>query len=323
MSDKEKVAAPEAVKSAEPTVQETPKAETPIQEAVAPVAEIVTLEEAPKKLDLSTGSKVVFLRAEARNGHLPKEVLAEAVRKLSSVFSGRQPLRGLDQEEEKKYLGTMLDVGPEDKEWGRTTRLFWAELRIPVPFKGVPLEIGLDQNGFPLDLDAYVKYRFAKAHPHVGNSEADMKKYIKKVFYIQDLSQEAKNKNNSVQVSKLAYAEFIKACEQPKKLKVLITTLGNMSASGMDKETMENILHEICLKEPARFLKLSKDKDLELRAEIHDFLETSVLHKVGNAILDIDDIIGNDIDEAIVYLRNPRYSSQLNTLRVKHREATS
>lgn len=94
---------------------------------------------------VSFGSKKVYLRAKPLQNHLPKLVRAEAVSKLSSIFVNRQPLRGLNPEEEKKYLGTLLDVGPEDKEWGRFTRRFWAELRIPVGFSGVELEIGVDE----------------------------------------------------------------------------------------------------------------------------------------------------------------------------------
>ena len=46
-------------------------------------------------------SKKIFLRRKEINNHLPKEVLAEAVSKLSSVYVNRQPLKGLSVEDEK------------------------------------------------------------------------------------------------------------------------------------------------------------------------------------------------------------------------------
>ena len=55
-------------------------------------------------------SKKVFLRRKEINNHLPKEVLAEAVSRLSSVYVNRQPLKGLSVEDEKKYLNGILDV---------------------------------------------------------------------------------------------------------------------------------------------------------------------------------------------------------------------
>ena len=80
--------------------------------------------------------------------NVTNEILAEAIVKLSSVFVNRQPLRGFtDTETETKYLSTLLDVGPEDREWSRYVRRFWAELRIPVGFAGMELEVGKDQDG--------------------------------------------------------------------------------------------------------------------------------------------------------------------------------
>ena len=49
-------------------------------------------------------SKKVFLRRKDLDSHLPKAVRAEAKMKLSSVYVNRQPLKGFDPEDEKKYL---------------------------------------------------------------------------------------------------------------------------------------------------------------------------------------------------------------------------
>ena len=57
-------------------------------------------------------SKKVYLRAKQINNHLPKEINASAIRKLSSVYVNRQPLKAFDPEDEKKYLAGMLDVDP-------------------------------------------------------------------------------------------------------------------------------------------------------------------------------------------------------------------
>ena len=58
-------------------------------------------------------SKKVYLRRKEINNHLPKEVLAEAVSRLSSVFVNRQPLKGFSPADEKKYLNGILDVSPD------------------------------------------------------------------------------------------------------------------------------------------------------------------------------------------------------------------
>ena len=58
-------------------------------------------------------SKKVFIRRKEIHNHLPKEILAEAVSKLSSVYVNRQPLKGFNPTDEKKYLNGILDVSPD------------------------------------------------------------------------------------------------------------------------------------------------------------------------------------------------------------------
>ena len=74
-------------------------------------------------------------------GHLPKEVRAGAISKISSVYVNRQPLKGVEGEEAKKLLNGMLDVGPDHVEWPKHVKKFWAELMIKVPFEGIELEV--------------------------------------------------------------------------------------------------------------------------------------------------------------------------------------
>ena len=49
-------------------------------------------------------SKKIYLRRKDIDSFLPDTVRAEAVMKISSVFVNRQPLKGFDYEDEKKYL---------------------------------------------------------------------------------------------------------------------------------------------------------------------------------------------------------------------------
>ena len=86
-------------------------------------------------------SKKVYLRAKQINNHLPKEINASAIRKLSSIYVNRQPLKPFDPQDEKKYLEGMLDVDPAHMEWPKHTKKFWAEFTIPVGFEGVELEV--------------------------------------------------------------------------------------------------------------------------------------------------------------------------------------
>ena len=106
-------------------------------------------------------SKKVFIRRKEINNHLPKAVQAEAVTRLSSVYVNRQPLKGLDPLEEKKLMEGILDVSPSHNDWPKHSKEFWAEMTIPVGFTGVELEIGLNEDGSPISIMDYLKYKFA------------------------------------------------------------------------------------------------------------------------------------------------------------------
>ena len=227
----------------------------------------------------------------------------------------------MDSDEEKKYLGTLLDVGPEDKEWGRHTRRFWAELRIPVGFSGVPLEVGVDQEGWPLKLMDYIKYRFAKAHALVASSEEEMMRNAQKRFFILNPKAEATKKHGNIQLAKRADREFIKACDDPKRMQNLLKVLSKVRVDGMTAESIENFLYDLKVKEPNKFLTAAMDENLDIRAEIATFVEYGVLQKIGNAIVHLDETIGADENETIIYLKNPKKSGVLNVLRTKLIEA--
>jgi hypothetical protein len=274
--------------------------------------------------DTEYGSHVVFLRRKEQHGHLPKEILADAKVKLSSVFHNRQPLRGFDVDslEEKTYLKEILDEGPESPNWGKLVRQFWAEMRVQVEFRGLPLEIGFSAKHSPINASDYAIYAFAKRHPHVADSLEDMEKDVRKNFYIQDPSKEVAKKNTSVQLGKRADREYIKASEDEVRMRNLLRVLSPTNIDKIDAEGTENMLFDIKNAEPKKFLSAALDPNLDMRAEISFFIEKGVLQKIGNTILNMDETLAQDMDECIKVLKNPKNSGLLNTLRAKYKEAT-
>jgi len=276
------------------------------------------------KISVDFGTKKIYIRRKEVASHLPKEIRAEAVVKLSSVFVNRQPLRGFsDTDLEVKYLSTLLDVGPEDREWSRYVRRFWAELRIPIGFAGMELEVGKDQEGEPLNLMDFIKYNFAKRHPLVADSIEEMQKSSLMRFYIQDPNKDDKTKNNAVQVAKRADREFIKASDDNVRMKNILRVISNVKVDTLDSEQIENMLFDLKQKSPAKFLKFATDENLDVRAEISSFIESGVLHQIGNAIVNVDETLGEDMDDAIRVLKSPKRSGVLNTLRLRHKELSN
>jgi len=265
-------------------------------------------------------SKKVFLRQKELLNHLPKAVRAEAVMRISSVYVNRQPLKGFDPEDEKKYMQEVLDVSPDHGDWPKHSKQFWADLTIPVGFTGVELEIGKDDNGKPLSIMDYIKYNFALRHPHVALTKEEMNKDYSKRFYIQDLSREDKVKNNSIQFKKDADKEFIKASSNPKSMKRILRLMSDVNPDRMTSEQIENALYEIKNTSPKKFIRVAIDKNLELKAEIEEMVSAGVLRKIGNQVIFIDEVLGDTIDDAVVHLKDKKNSGKLTILRAKLKE---
>jgi hypothetical protein len=265
-------------------------------------------------------SKKIYLRRKDLDGHLPKAVRAEATMKLSSVYVNRQPLKGFNAADEKKYMQGILDVNPEHLDWPKHSKTFWAELTIPVGFTGVELEIGKDDDGNPLNIMDFIKYNFALKHPHVALTKEEMNKEFGKRFYIQDHSREDKNKNTEVQIKKDADKVFIKLSTSVPSMKRVLRLISNSNPDRMTDDQIENALYEIKSKEPQRFVKIATDKNLEMKAEIEELVSAGVLRKIGNQVIFIDEVLGDTIDDTIVHLKDKKNSGKLTILRAKFKE---
>jgi len=263
--------------------------------------------------------KKIMLRRKEVMGHLPKEVRASAITKLGSVYVNRQPLKGVEGEEAKKIMMGILDVSPDHVDWPKHEKLFWQNLIIKIPFEGLELEVGVDKNGKPYNIDHYLKYRFALKHPYVADNKDKM--MGKQQFYFVDADRDTKVKNKEIQIRKDADKEFIKASSDEKKMDWMLRILSKTNPARLTREQKENSLYDLKDENPKKFFKLATDKDLELKAEIESMIESSVLRKIGNQVIYIDEVLGETLEDTIVYLKNKKNSGTLTVLRAKLKEA--
>ena len=265
-------------------------------------------------------SKKVYLRRKDLNNHLPKAVQAESTMKLSSIYVNRQPLKGFTPAEEKKYLQEILDVAPSHVDWPKHSKVFWADLTIPVGFTGVELEIGLDDEGMPINIMDYIKYRFALKHPHVALTRDEMDADFNKRFFIQDLSRDDKVKNNKIQLKKDADKVFIKLSGGLKDMKRVLRLMSNSNPDRMTEEQIENALYEIKDSAPKKFLRIATDKNLEMKSEIEEMVTAGVIRRIGNQVIFIDEVLGDTLEDTVVYLKDKKNSGKLTILRAKLKE---
>jgi hypothetical protein len=265
-------------------------------------------------------SKKIFLRRREILNHLPKEVRAEAVTRLSSVYVNRQPLKGFDRTDEAKYLDGILDVAPTHPDWPKHTKEFWANLAIPVGFTGVELEIGKDADDNPLSVMDYIKYNFALRHPQVGLNKDEMTKSQQLRFYIHDISRDIKKRNVEIQKRKDADKEFIKISASIDSMKRVMRVLSDSNPDRMSEEQLENALYEIKNTNPMKFVKVCRNSNLTVLAEIRQLISAGVLRKIGNQVIFIDEVIGENNEDAVVYLKDKKNSGQLTIMRAKLKE---
>lgn len=263
-------------------------------------------------------------RKERQREGVPPEVMQDAIMTVSSVFKDGRPLKPLSNEEEKQLLPLFRDLDPDDpKEFSKDVKKFWEDFRVKVPYNGKELDITVDENGVPDEPDQYVMWRFCKEHPQVAGSESEMKKNITKHFYIYDPEEQVSSKNKEVKAKIDANKECIKLLSGQKKdmekaRRVLALMQNSYNVYNLSEQEIENQLYEIAQEKPEQFLKIVKDTNLDVRAELQQLVSLGVINKVGNSYIYIDNTIGYTEDEAIQFMKDTERNSQVIT-ELKHK----
>ena len=180
------------------------------------------------------------------------------------------------------------------------------------------MEVGLDENEMPLNAEHYLQYRFALKHPKCAGSKNDMLSTHK--FYIHDNKSDEMAKAKQVRLRKDADKEYIKASSDPATMDRMLRMMSKAKPETLNIDQKETILYEIKNNEPAKFIRIARDKNLELKAEIEEMVSAGVLRKIGNQVIHIDEVLGETTEDTIVYMKDKKNSGTLTTLRAKLKE---
>ena len=260
--------------------------------------------------------KKIYIRRKEASGFLPKEILVAARVVLGSVFVGRQPLNGLSREEAKSFLPSILGLPFDHPDFPRTEKEYWSSLRIKVPFEGKELDITLDADGHPVNPTDYIHYKWAQKHPHVSETKEGMNVQGKR-FYIYDPQRDLLKRNSAIQTAKDADREFLKASQNEDRMRRLLRVLVESNPDKLSGVQVENQLYDFKSKNPAKFYKACMDKDLDLKDEIAEMVQLSVLRKIGNQYIHEDETLGENLQDTIVYFKNKKNSGAVNAIRAK------
>lgn len=254
--------------------------------------------------------KIIRIKRKESNSRLPKEVISESVTKIGgAITSSGVVLTGLTFDEQKKYMPQLVGVKEDHPEFTQRVEKFFSNISLAVPFEGLKLNITVNENGEPQSPREWISYKFCLASKQVANSKAEVYSDPNYLCYIEDEVANEKVKAASLQVKKEAYIEYAKISEDEVKFDWIIRVLAkvyNDSANAvakLSKDQRDIKMSEYVDKNPAKFIEICKDKDLEFRAQIESMVDKGVLQRIGNRLINGSEPIGEDVDSAIAYLK--------------------
>lgn len=163
-------------------------------------------------------SRKIKIRRKMVNSTLPDQILAEAKKKIGgSITKSGSILKGITYEEEKKFLPRIVGVPYEHPEFMTRSDNYYNKINIPVDEFGTELEIAVVDDlkdaevpFIPINLENWLKYKFALAHCEVAKSQNEIHQDPKYLYYIEDIDLEIENTNKSIKDKQAAFKEFIK-----------------------------------------------------------------------------------------------------------------
>ena len=262
-------------------------------------------------------SHLITVNRRPNNTNLPDEVYAESKRKIGSVFTASGDIvRGLSFAEQKQYLPEVIGISPSAPEFTRACKEYYLNLAVEVPAGGLDLEVGLDEDGHPLSVLDYIKYKFILAHPHVADDEELLTGNKKVKYYISDGRKELADATASLTVRKDAFKEFIKLTANEDRMNMVLHVYGYNPAK-LTSDEKELQLEELQEDNPEYFIDICTDKNLEITSLINQALSLEALRRVGNSILDGDITLGDSMEEAVLFLKDKKNSNVLTAIKAK------
>lgn len=293
-------------------------------------------------------SKIVYIRRKKLSNQLPGAKDQDSIMKIGSSLNGQKPLSPFNESEERYYLSKLIDVQPTDNNWRKAVTDYWSNISRPVPntVSGLRLEIGIltDENGEPkyesvdgnkfeqpLNLPDYILYKYCLVYGRVANTEKDCNKSPKIRFYLYSEFEELESELKESNLKRKAYQEFLKVVSDKNRVDDILRLLGERPDL-MNSTVRELTLEKFALgsKRPdgtggvqnmSRFLNVVNDKDLELKGFIEAAVIAQKLRRLPNTqtivMGDDNTTIGDTLTDAVAYLKNPKNSNVLTTLKAQ------
>lgn len=308
-------------------------------------------------------SKKIYLKRrkpfihEHMNSEIMEEQMSYTKRSLASFFESKTSTNsgsGLNPIEKKLLMPIVLgiDIGPD---FFKKVNDYYVEIdtKIPAGKKGLELEIGLlnDEKklgerlypesstdlsiNLPLNIDDYLRYRHALAHPLCAASPEQAEGHSLHVIwcYLEDPGVVMKNKLGDIEVQDRAMISYQQIKGDISRVKMVVSLMKNMipkkagfpipNVDTMNSDELLIALRELATVQPSRFYEYANDQSLKKRYFIDRLLSTGILVRIGNAIVDneTNNSLGDSIKEVLGYLWDGKNSGRLTYYKQKLEES--
>ena len=269
--------------------------------------------------------KIKLKRKEIIRYGLPLELKNEKVCILGSYGDKNgNTFRPLTFAEEDLWMGELVGLKPADPNFRAAVTNWYKNLRIKVKPEGVELEIGEDEKGNPLNLEDWIKYKFALNHPWMAGSKKEAEGAEHLQFYFEDPEAENVLKGAELELVSKAYIEYAKLDSDEDKMDWILRgsivkypelgAISELTNLKSDKKKLK--LAYIIEKDPQYFIDIVSDKDLLYKAEIASMVEAGVITKEGNKYINGTENLGS-LESAIAWMKDGNNSAEYAILKAR------
>lgn len=173
----------------------------------------------------------------------------------------------------------------------------------------INLEKSKYKHGFPINVSEYLLWRYALVYSDVANDIALINKSGGIRFYIYDAQREKHKEKIQFEVRNKATTIYVKLLDMPDKIDNMLWAEkgANVNVAKLDHMDKCTMIENLAKANPADFIKLYSDVNLEVKALVERMIHYNILRRLSGTSVIVDennDVIGNTMDEALIFFKN-------------------
>jgi hypothetical protein len=282
-------------------------------------------------------SHIVYIRRrslfDTANRPELEEYFADSSIGVGSYFTKgtAREASGLSIPEENILLPFVLGIPADDRDFRLKVNEYYSNInsKIPAdsnpkkPTDGLALEIGLhrdnsapvsakDEN-LPINIEQFLRYRQISGHPWVGISGEDDGNQLKRFLIVDPKKQRQATKAVNEEAD-IALTRYIQIKQDRAKVRMYLRLTGHDLTKILPGEEVA-ALRTKAQSDPVNFNKAWNDPYKEHKYLIEEMVAFGLLKQVGTRILYGQTEIGRNLEESVLWLKDPHHSDSFRALR--------